>query len=998
MSGRERPPSPANSLYTEPVREQVLLFGGAVLGDPSGGRRLPADRRGCLLAYLAADGGWVERNRLALLFWPESDEHGAKRNLRQLLLRTKRLDLARQLEARVDAVRWPVESDVAQFRRAVAVGDHARATALYRGPLLDGHPLEEVAAMGAWVEAERERLHAAFHAAALRHAAALAGRDQPEDALRLLERLAGYDEFAEDVVVAQLRLLAGQGRRDAATTLYERFAAALAEGLGLEPLATTTALIDSIRAGATPPALRHEEPRSQPLPAPLRTPHLVGRDAERAALRAADAPLVAVAGAPGAGKTRLLREAFPDATYSGAREGLERVPYHPLARLIRLHLQEARGLGALAEDLARLVPEVVPEVSPAPLGADAARSRLLEALARFVQAMRAPLVVDDLQWADPATLEALAYLATRRVRVVVGYRSAEAPPHLERFLAGFAARGELSRLALADLGEDDVRALLADLMGRASGPPTFARWLWRRSGGNPMFLLETLKALFESGALWEAGGDWHTEVDQLTHDYSELDVPPVVSEVILRRLAYLPPAAQRVVKAVAVTGSANDVAFLATATGLAPPDVADALDEAERAGFLAAREFQHDLLRQALYESVEPHRKRLLHALAGDHLEAAGLPEVAAEHLWAAGQYERARLAWSRQVWHLRSSGLLVEASEVLQRATARLPAGADRAWLRLQLVDVVREAGRLEDARRELLKVTLPDDCPPALRLRLVQTEVTLLLQAGSVAEADALLKANRALATLVEDEEQRATHALLLAHVARESQRPEEAIHLLTPVVARLRQARPDVRLVQHLTSLGVLHDDIGRFAEGLELHSEAFELAKALGSRYYQVEAATNLVVCLQSLGRFQDAAPLGEEMLRVGTYDNVPTLRLNLAYGYFEDGRVSDALRHYRELTRREEPHLRLIALARSAECLALVGSEAERQFEVARLIDAALAELASADYPAAIGRAMIATLKHGSPEQRDRLMGMSLDRSHIPDYLRTELTELLPGPE
>lgn len=976
--------------------EHVLLFGGAVLGDRSNGRSLPADRRGCLLAYLATDGGWVERGRLAHLFWPESGEEAAKRNLRQLLLRTKRLDLAPELETRVDAVRWRVDSDVARFRRAVAVGDHARAAELYQGPFMGGHPLDDMGAAEAWAEAERTNLHAAFHAAALRHAATLAGLGRAEEALALLTRLATYDEFAEDVVEAQLRLLAGLGRRDAATALYERFAAALADGLGLGPLAATKELIASIRAGTALPAAPALEPPSQALPAPLRKPRLVSREAERAALTDATTPLVVVVGAPGSGKTRLLREALPAASYCGANEGLEQVPYHPLARLVRQDLAAAARLGAYAEDLARLVPEVAPGVSPAPLEADLARSRLVEGLARFVEAAGTPLVVDDLQWADAATLEALTYLAGRGVRVVGGYRTEEASPALERFLAAFAARGELTRLVLPDLGEDAVRALLADLMGRASGPPTFARWLWGRSGGNPMFLLETLKALFESGALWEEGGDWHTEVDRLTHDYSELDVPPVVSEVILRRLANLSPEAQCVVKTVAVTGSANDVAFLAAATGLGAPDVADALDEAERAGFVAERRFQHDLLRQTLYESVEPQRKRLLHVLAGEHLEDAGFPEVAAEHLWAAGEYERARLAWSRQVWQLRSRGLLVEAGEVLERATARLPDGADNAWLRLQLVEVVRETGRLEDARRELRQVTLPPDSVPALRLRHVHVEANLLLQAGSLAEADELLRANERLTTLVDDEEQRTAHTLLLAHVAREQQRPEDAITLLDPVVDRLRGQRPDVRLVQHLTSLGVLHDDVGRFEAGLALHTEAFELAELLGSRYHQVEAATNLVVSLQSLGRFGEAAPLGEQMLLAGDYDNVPTLRVNLAYGYFEAGLVADALRHYRELTRREEPHLRLIALARSAECLAIVGTEAERALEAPRLIDAALDELATADYPAAVGRAMIVTLKLGSPEQRERLLAMALDRSLIPAYLQEELAALLPA--
>lgn len=72
---------------------RLTLLGGAFLGDRSTGTALPADRRGCLLAYLANDGGWVDRNRLALLFWPDSQESMAKRNLRQLLLRVRRLPL-----------------------------------------------------------------------------------------------------------------------------------------------------------------------------------------------------------------------------------------------------------------------------------------------------------------------------------------------------------------------------------------------------------------------------------------------------------------------------------------------------------------------------------------------------------------------------------------------------------------------------------------------------------------------------------------------------------------------------------------------------------------------------------------------------------------------------------------------------------------------------------------------------------------------------------------
>ena len=147
---------------------RLSLLGGALLTDGVATTPLPADRRGCLLALLATEGGWVERDRLALLFWPESDESAAKAALRQLLVRVRRMALEPALEATGDAVRWPVASDVAEFRRALADGDPTRAVALYGGPLLEGFAAHDVGGVDAWFEGERDRLHAAFHGATMR--------------------------------------------------------------------------------------------------------------------------------------------------------------------------------------------------------------------------------------------------------------------------------------------------------------------------------------------------------------------------------------------------------------------------------------------------------------------------------------------------------------------------------------------------------------------------------------------------------------------------------------------------------------------------------------------------------------------------------------------------------------------------------------------------------------------------------------------------------------
>lgn len=109
--------------------------------------------------------GWVDRDRLALLFWPDADERAAKRNLRQLLLRVRRLELAEGLEAAPSAVRWSVDCDVVVFRRALAAGERERAVRLYAGALLEGFVVHDVGGFDAWLELERQRLHEVYHEA-----------------------------------------------------------------------------------------------------------------------------------------------------------------------------------------------------------------------------------------------------------------------------------------------------------------------------------------------------------------------------------------------------------------------------------------------------------------------------------------------------------------------------------------------------------------------------------------------------------------------------------------------------------------------------------------------------------------------------------------------------------------------------------------------------------------------------------------------------------------
>lgn len=974
----------------------LTLLGAARFG---AGAPLPADRRGLLLALLAAEGAWVDRERLATLFWPDADEGAAKAALRQLLVRVKRLDLDPPVEATASALRWPVASDLARFRSALAAGDLEAAVAAYGGPLLEGLAVADVGGVDAWLEAERAALHGAFHGAATRLADARVAAGRYGDAAALLERLEALDPLAEDVVAARVRALYLAGRRDAALHAYERFAERLAADLGLEPLAATRALVAAVRAGEAV-ALPAAAPVAA-APRRLAPSRLAARDAERAALLAADAPVALIAGEPGIGKSALLREAFAGAPATGGVEGLEALPYHALATLVRERPDLAAGLGAYREDLARLVPDVAPDLAPAPLDPAAARGRLAEALARFVDAAGGLLVVDDLQWVDGATLEVLGYLARRGVRVRGAYRSGEAPPRLRAALAAWRAGGALHEVRLGPLPVEGVRALIADLMGRPEGPPVFAGALHRRSGGNPLFVLETLRALFEARVLRADEGGWHTDLDDVTRDYSELPLPARAGEVIARRLERQDAATVRVLEALAVAQADLDAGRLARATGLSAAAVADALDAAVAAGFLepgpgaaggAARSapFRHDLLREALDARLPAARRRLLHARLAEALDGAE-PGRRAEHWWRAGEPTRARQAWLEQAATLRARGLQGDALAVLEAARARV-AGADAAWLQAEEALAAIEAGAPERAEALLDALDLAD-AAPALRLRAVLVRVALRFHRGTVGDARALLEDAAPWATLVDDEPLALEFVLQRARAAKEAQRHDEAIALLEPAVARLRARKPDLRRVQFVSSLAALYDDTGRAEQALPLHRECLALAKALGSRYFQVEVSINLLFCTADLGRYDEATDWAEEALTLGDYDNVPVLRTNLAANYFQAGRFEAAARHYRVLADHErQPHLQLIALARSAECAARL----ERADEVGPLLDRALERLPDTDFPVAVGAAAIALLRLGDDARVARLRALvpDLDPARFPPHQRSRLVAAL----
>lgn len=324
---------------------QVELLGQTQVLCADGWRPLPMDKRGALLAVLACHGDWVSREKLAFLFWPDVEETRARHNLRHLIYRTKALSFAANLEFQQGSLCWRIETDVYNFRQAVAQQDWAAAVLLYRGEILQELHLDDSPEFMSWLELERKNLQAVWRKTVTERAAELENASRCLEAAALLKALVEDDEPDENALRLYLRNAALGGQREEALRTYERFAQKLDEELGLEPLPATQKLVQALRGGfpVTPNAgdgaERASGTSSRTSPGHIRnfppeSTSFIGRDLELTEvvnlLNQPSCRLLTLVGPGGIGKTRLAQEAAFEAA-GGYADGVTFVPLAPVA-------------------------------------------------------------------------------------------------------------------------------------------------------------------------------------------------------------------------------------------------------------------------------------------------------------------------------------------------------------------------------------------------------------------------------------------------------------------------------------------------------------------------------------------------------------------------------------------------------------------------------------------------------------------------------------------
>jgi DNA-binding SARP family transcriptional activator len=707
-------------LSVGPSRSELLLLGRPCLLVGGVEVEVPTRKGLGLLAYLALEGR-TSREQAASVLWSEWPGPDARRNLRQELYRLQRSSAAQLLVTGAATLELApgVEVDALSFREELAAGAIDAALARWRGPLLHGLEVESPL-FEEWAE-RRRATYGELHLGALaRRAMMLEAAGHLREALRAALDLLAENELDEANQRAAMRLHYRLGEREAALLRYQRYTRLLRDELDVDPLPETVRLAGRIRASAameSPPA--PDRPRAVRLDPPL-----VEREEAWRALEAAQA-LALVFGEPGAGKTRLAMEfaaAHPPVLVIRGQEISTGTPLFPFAVAIREALETPgrrraiEGLDALwRREAARLVPELSEE-EPGPADPEG-RATFLEGLARVMTAAvgGGTLVLDDLQAFDATSVELLAHLARRdgpfRLVAVARSDGLGGGTPLDRTLERLRRDGRLTRVGVSDLSASGVRALVRTLSG--TDATLFSARLHRATGGNPLFLLETLHALFAAGQLWvDAGGAWSTPYDEATSDYAELPVPETVRGAVLERIDRLGPAVRRLLEAASLAGERFTAEALAGATALSDWETLEAMERLQAAQLVVpdaelpapsparprAHLFAHELVRRSLSEGLSVERRRLLHGKLAEGLVARrGPPQEIAQHLERAGRRGEARALRLRAA----ESAVRVYAhGEALLHYQAALDDGPDEATAfdihsaRVELLRYIDDAG----------------------------------------------------------------------------------------------------------------------------------------------------------------------------------------------------------------------------------------------------------------------------------------------------------------
>ena len=886
-----------------------------------------------LLAFLAVTGEYHSRESLATLLWPEMDNEHARAGLRRTLssLRSaigdEHLYVTRDgLALNPDHV-WCDTTDFlattsnvnAQTRGGEScsgcVPEMEIAIALYRDNFLSGFSLRDSAEFDDWQLATTEQLRRAYSAALAWLVQMHSQSGKLERALELARQWLATDPLREETHRWLMKLYAWNGAREAALRQYREVIHTLDEELGVGPLPETTALYEAIQEGRImPPAVVYQpevtsahttigniDVRTEPLP-------LIGRASAWKQLSdlydevQGTGRLAAVVGEMGIGKTYLMHKflehsARQSATIVAANcyEGETNLAYAPITAALRTLLRQPAAGDQLSTipshwlaEAARLAPELDAYLSDphflAVPDASGAQARFFNGVSEvFCRLLRGPVpgifFLDDVHWADEASLELLAYLGRRLadlpILLVLSWADdagRAAGGRLRRLMAE-AHRGGTGRLMqLSRWRPSDVLQLVMANENLRSQATDITDRLYRETEGLPFFVVEYLSALRDVPDGWT--------------------MPQSVRDLLAGRLSDVDQTSLQIMQTAAVIGRSFDYATLLEASGRSEEEVVAGLERLLASGLIREvsgdilqleglgekpigglqYDFTHSQLRSLVYEEIYLARRRLLHRRVAAALQlrvrgpqGEALTPLIAGHFHLGGQDDLAADYYYRAGCHARN---LFANREALEHFRTALALGSpDTPPLHEAIGDLHTLLGEYQLALQayESAAAQAANDAIGRLEHKIGH----VYERRGNRDLAESHYCAALARYQTAGDEKELARLSVDRSRVAYQSNDFGTSRSLAQEALAQAERTNDIVAKAQAQNTLGILARQAGETVAARAHLADSLELAQAAGATAVRVAALNNMARLLESEGQIEAALALLEQAIALCT---------------------------------------------------------------------------------------------------------------------------------
>lgn len=570
-------------------------------------------------------------------------------------------------------------------------------------------------------------------------------------------------------------------------------------------------------------------------------------------------------------------------------------PYQPFIDILREYLLRRASLDGAEqlEDDANILVTLIPQIRqfvPAlpelpPLEPEQERSRLMRSISEFIKraANVQPwvLVIDNMQWIDPASMRVLFYLfrniSSTPILIVGLYRDVD----LSQKHPLFKLDQELSKypnyqkMSIGRLTKEGVLQLLVNTWN-TDVPVEWVEAIFNRTGGNPFYVKEVIKGLAEEGVVLFREGKW------MFRPIGDVKLPKTVRDTVMNRLGRLRENTQELIRRASVLGPQFSMNDLLAVSDVTEEGMFDALDEALERNILREVEggamlaFTHADVQQVIYEELSTHRQQVLHRHIGEVLETRYANNLAPVASQVANHF--------------------IQAHETLKAVTYCLEAAhyAQKIYAYQNALHWFRQAEHL-----------LPDNShiPPESYIDLYEGLGAVLVFQARYAEASQAYNTMYEVAQGVENLNAQARALCGLSQVQDDLGDYSAALELARRAVETANGSGDQTEIAKSLVVLGWMEYKIGHLEEATQVAEQVLDLSTSLDARMEVAQSLNLMGVVNDAQGNYGKAITYFQKALdlykHMDNRNQVGYMLNNLGDSARQRGDYQKSIRYYQD---------------------------------------------------------------------------------------------------